>query len=272
MEHHDPVGLLLPTDNPRPAPVNGEGVRDAGADREARWKRWIRENLKRKQWRYLRFLMCLFKISGQAVVRALLRLRLTATQFTKARRERQSEAARERAQTEEKERLKALAEFEAQRAQDISRELSINLSSGGAGIPYIAIGPVMAFGYAGDDGGGVIPEHAFHDVKAKLWQKCKYLGGDAVLFCRFEVERGVVYERNHGAAFANALISFGGAMSRTGLVGTMNESRSRTTITVWGYGTVVKLLPSDKPPSPDDYAAFSIDDLDLEQPNFGGDQ
>ena len=105
-------------------------------------------------------------------------------------------------------------------------------------------------------GAAARPGDAFEEVKDILWRQCQYLGGDAVLYCRFEWHKDIAHFKNQGAAVTNALISVVGAATRTGMQGSAAETRSETVVTLWGFGTVVKLLPNDQPAEPDDYAEW----------------
>ena len=171
---------------------------------------------------------------------------------------RREEAAREAAEAERLASIRRAEEAQKQRVQDIHKAMSRNISTGGSGTPYAVIDVIQAFASTGGTGTGAAarPGDAFEEVKDILWQQCKYLSGDAVLYCRFEWHKDIAHFRNTGAAVSNALISVVGAATRTGMQGTAAETRSETVITLWGFGTVVKLLPNDQPAEPDDYAEW----------------
>jgi len=140
-----------------------------------------------------------------------------------------------------------------------------NVSSGGAGMPYMVVDVVHAFDSSGGkgNGAGARPGDAFAGVKEKLWQQCKYLDGDAVLFCRFGWDKDTAYFKNSGAAISNVLVSAIGAATRTGIHGTASETRSEKVIILWGYGTVVKFMPDNRQATPDDYADFDAQTIDM---------
>ncbi|MGB0682756.1 MAG: hypothetical protein ACPGOV_08610 [Magnetovibrionaceae bacterium] len=166
-----------------------------------------------------------------------------------------AEAETKRLAAEQKAREEEEA-FEAQRAADIAEALGRNISTGGAGVPYQVIDVVYAFDQAMSEhqkGKGVRPGDAFAGVKEKLWAQCQYLHGDAVLFTRFGLETDTAFSKIAGAGMANAMIGLIGMASRTPVSGVKTHEEEKV-VTAWGYGTVVKLLPHDKPPTPDDYA------------------
>lgn len=158
--------------------------------------------------------------------------------------------------TAERKAREAEEAFEAQRAADIAEALTRNISTGGAGVPYQVVDVVYAFDQAMSQhqkGQGVKPGDAFAGVKEKLWLQCQYLKGDAVLFTRFGLETDTAFSKISGAGMANAVIGLIGMASRTPVSGVKTHEEEKV-VTAWGYGTVVKLLPHDKPPTPDDYA------------------
>lgn len=192
----------------------------------------------------------------------------TAEAGARAKKAHDDYQAREKARKEEEARLQAEREkrdlerqIEAekiQREKDIRKALSRNISTGGSGTPYAVIDVIQAFASSGGTGTGAAarPGDAFEDVKDKLWYQCQRLGGDAVLYCRFEWHKDMAYFRDTGAAVTNALTNVLGAATRTNIQGTADETRTETVITLWGFGTVVKLMPNDQPIEPDDYASW----------------
>lgn len=176
-----------------------------------------------------------------------------------ARKKQEEEKSKLREAERERQKIEAeqnRIEREKQRIVDIRKAMSRNISTGGAGTPYIVVDVVQAFAHTGGTGTGASPRPglAFEEVKDLLWAQCQYLGGDAVLFCKYEWHRDIATFKNTGAVIGNALVNIAGAASRTGIQGTAAETRSETVVTLWGYGTVVKMLPADQPTQPDDYA------------------
>lgn len=198
------------------------------------------------------------KATSEAAAEARERYREEAETRRAAEARRQEEAAREAAEAERLAAIQREEDTKQQRIQDIRKAMSRNISTGGSGTPYAVIDLIQGFASTGGTGTGAAarPGDAFEEVKDILWRQCKYLGGDAVLYCRFEWHKDIAHFKNQGAAVTNALINVVGAAARTNIQGTAAETRSETVVTLWGFGTVVKLLPNDQPAEPDDYAKW----------------
>ena len=178
----------------------------------------------------------------------------------------QQRKAEQEARAKEQQRLAASQQrqaFEQQRRHDIELALSRNISTGGAGVPYMVMDVVFAFAETGGERGEATrPGDAFEECKDKLWQQCLYLGGDAILFSRFGWDRDEAMFTSGGAVAYNAAVNAMSALVRTPAP-RLNTTKTQKVIRVWGHGTVVKLLPQNSPAEPDDYARLSIDNLDL---------
>ncbi len=128
--------------------------------------------------------------------------------------------------------------------------MSRNVSSGGAGMPYVVIDVIQAMATTGNKHEAPKPYEAMEAVKDQMWNQSLYLGGDAVLFARFEFKDNVAYSTNYIGVFSNIVFSSLRSGFRTSTIDAHN------TLTVIGYGTVVKLMPDGYSPSPDKRFAF----------------
>lgn len=192
--------------------------------------------------------------------------RKTADGLNAARKEMadaQERRRQEKAEEHQRTIAERTAEYQRQRLSDLNKALKQNISTGGAGMPYLAVAPVMSFSRVGHNGKIAFPAEAFERVNDSLWGNALYYGCDAVIHTRYEFKTGVAHFRNVGASVVNNMLGAVGSVSGMSF-GQMSESRSKETVTIVAFGTAVKLLPSDQKPSPDDYAKFSIDDLDLQ--------
>lgn len=258
----NPDNLDLPPEGNNLSTIDGEGVKDHEPESKTSWKDRVSSFAEK---------------TGKAAKEAARIAAEKKRQYDeysakkKAGLEEQEavKRARESAKVEEEHQRQA-AEFEAQRRHDIARAMAMNVSSGGAGVPYMVIDVVHAFDTSGGTGlgHGARPGDAFAGVKQKLWDQCQYYDGDAVLFCHFGWDKGTAHFRNTGAALSNVLVSTLGAATRMGIQGTAAETRTETTITLWGYGTIVKFMPDARQATPDDYANFDAETIEMRPINL----
>lgn len=179
-------------------------------------------------------------------------------EYTERRAQEQAERLRRQAARDHEEAERRRVAFEKRRLNDIARAMSRNVSTGGSGTPYLVIDIVQAMETVGGPNGVASPHDAMEVAKDTLWAQCQYLGGDAVLFCRFELKEGAVYTTNPTAVMYNMVSGVVRTASRDGAgLGVMNTQKEHATVTVIAYGTVVKLMPRDASPQPDDYANWT---------------
>jgi len=253
----DPFNLKPATEGNLPAPTDGVS-RDRTNERPKDGTSW-RERLNKASDFAGKAAKAGSEAFQAAQQKAQEKAERRAREFEKQQEEkRKQQEAERRAKTEaRRQRAEQIRqEREQQRIADIRKAMSRNISTGGAGTPYIVIDVVQAFANTGGTGTGEAPRpgQAFEEVKDLLWAQCQYLGGDAVLFCKYEWHKDIATFKNTGAVIGNALVNIVGMASRSGIQGNAAETRSETIVTLWGYGTVVKMLPTDQPAQPDDYA------------------
>lgn len=155
---------------------------------------------------------------------------------------------------------KAFQDYGVQRQQDIARALSRRICTGDAGLPFLMIDTVFATVVLGEEKYQTADlGSALEGVKDKLWQQCRHLGGDAVLFADFKFEKGRF-------SFVSGLLATIGLLSSAMRLGGMNPTVTQDTITVVGQGTAVKLLPTGTDLGPQVYEQFDPQWLDMRLP------
>lgn len=155
---------------------------------------------------------------------------------------------------------KVFQDYGPQRQQDLSRALSRRICTGDAGMPFLMIDTVFATVVLGEEKYQTADlGSALDGVKDKLWQQCRHLGGDAVLFADFKFEKGRF-------SFVSGLLATMSLLSSAMRLGGMNSTVTQDTITVVGQGTAVKLLPTGTELGPQVYERFDPQWLDMRLP------
>jgi uncharacterized protein YbjQ (UPF0145 family) len=170
------------------------------------------------------------------------------------------------AEAAEADRQKFLEAYPALREGDIRRALSRRISTGEIGLPFLLIDSVFAVAVTGSERGqNPNLQSALEDAKDQLWQQCRHLGGDAVLYADFRIEHGAVAFTNGFAVAWNFVFGIANSVSRMNVSG-MDTKDRQSTITVFAQGTAVRLVPPSTQLDPRIYERFDINWLDMRLP------